>query len=100
MTIDLQNLRRWVIQQATELTFREKATGRAWKVALDGVVKYDQPRAWGSPPDFTPEQVLQLADEFVLVSRSKTQLLSRQELEALLDGSFKKGAPTAAEASE
>ncbi len=100
MTIDLQNLRRWVIQQATELTFREKATGRAWKLASDGVVKYAQPPVWGSPSIETPEQILEIADEFVLVSRGNTQILSRSQLEVLLSGMLKKAIPSAAEASE
>jgi hypothetical protein len=82
--IDLLSLRRWVIQQDQELTFREKATGRAWKLSPEGVLKYSQPPNWGTPRDHTPEQIFQLADEFILVDRAKTQTLTRSELELLL----------------
>jgi hypothetical protein len=98
--MDLISLRRWVIQQGQELTFREKTTGRAWKLSPEGVLKYSQPPNWGTPPDHTPEQILQLADEFILTDRLKTQTLTRSELEPLLGKTMRKPGPAGAETSD
>jgi hypothetical protein len=98
--MDLLSLRRWVIQQDQELTFREKATGRAWKLSPEGVLKYSQPTDSGTPQDHTPEQIFQLADEFILVDRAKTQTLTRSELELLLGKTMRKPAPASDEARD
>lgn len=98
--MDLLSLRRWVIEQGQELTFREKATGRAWKLSPEGVLKYSQPPNWGIPLDHTPEQIFQVADEFILGDRVKTQTLTRLELELLLGKTVRKSGPAGSEASD
>src|SRR5262249_15895728 len=89
MNIELINLKRLAIQKAVEITFREKSSGRAWKVSRDGILKFALPKPWGEPLEYSPEQIVQTADEFSLVSAEKEQVLGRKEMEDFLANALK-----------
>ena len=80
-----------------EITFREKASGRAWKVSRDGILKFAVPKSWGDPLDYSPEEIIELADEFSLVVADRQQVLDRKEMEKFLADSLKSPAAKSAD---
>ena len=83
--MELINLKKVAIQKEMEITFREKSSGRAWKISRDGILKFAFPKPWGEPLEYSPEQVVQTADEFSLVFDDKQQqVMSRKEMEDFL----------------
>jgi hypothetical protein len=89
MNLELISLKRLAIQKAVEITFREKSSGRAWKVSRDGILKFAFPKQWGEPLEYSPEQILQSADEFTLVSAEKEQVVGRKEMGDFLANALK-----------
>jgi hypothetical protein len=89
MNMELINLKKVAIQKEIEITFREKSSGRAWKVSRDGILKFAFPKPWGEPLEYSPEQVVQTADEFSLVSDDKQQVIGRKEMEDFLADALK-----------
>ncbi len=89
MGLDLITLRKLAILKEAEIVFKETSTGRAWKIAPDGVIKFALPRTWGEPLDFTPEQILKTADEFSFVATGKPVVFNRVEMERFLTDSFR-----------
>ena len=87
--MELISLKRLAIQKAVEITFREKSTGRAWRVSRDGILKFAFPKPWGEPLEYSPEQIVQTADEFSLVSAEKEQIMGRKEMEDFLASALK-----------
>ncbi|HVN78851.1 MAG TPA: hypothetical protein VMW38_07620 [Terriglobia bacterium] len=84
MTISLQELRKFAIQEQTEITFREEPTRHCWRVSRDGIVKFGTSKPWGEIVDYTPESTLALADEFSLEGPEKARLLTRAQMTQLL----------------
>jgi hypothetical protein len=82
--MELITLKKLAIQKEMEITFREKSSGRAWKVSRDGILKFAFPKPWGEPLEYSPEQIMQAADEFSLVSAEKEQVMGRKEMENFL----------------
>ena len=98
MNMELINLKKIAIQREMEITFREKSSGRAWKVSRDGVLKFGLPKPWGEPLDYSPEQIVQTADEFSLVSDGRQQVLNRKEMEDFIADALK--SPLAARSTD
>jgi len=83
--MEVINLKKVAIQKEMEITFREKSSGRAWKISRDGILKFAFPKPWGEPLEYSPEQILETADEFSLVFDSKQQqVMGRKEMEDFL----------------
>lgn len=97
MGMDLIGLRRLAILKEAEIVFKETSTGRAWKIARDGVIKFALPKTWGEPLDFTPEEIFKAADEFSFVVAGKPAVLDRVQMERVLADGLK--TPHAAKAS-
>jgi hypothetical protein len=87
--MELISLKKLAIQKEVEITFRERSSGRAWKVSRDGILKFAFPKPWGEPLEYSPEQLMQTADEFRLVSAEAEQVIGRSEMEDLLADVFK-----------
>ncbi len=100
VSVSLLNLRKMAIQKEAEVTFRESASGRAWKVSGDGIVKFAAPKPWGTPVDHNPESVLQAADEFLLTSHGQSRRLTRSEMEAFLARIFQRTTTSQQEAED
>ena len=84
MTISLQELKKFAIQEGVEIAFCHKATGRSWKVSPDGIVKFGTPKPWGERVDHSPESILALADEFSLMGGETPHLLTQVQMSQLL----------------
>src|SRR6058998_393535 len=89
MSLQLINLRKIAIQKELEIIFKEKSSGRSWKIARDGVIKFAFPKPWGDPLDYTPEQVLDTADEFDIMVEGRHQVLARKEMEDFVADALK-----------
>jgi len=96
--LELINLKKLAIQGEMEITFKEKASGRAWKVSRDGILKFAVPKPWGDPLDYSPEQVIEVADEFSVVAADRRQVLDRKEMEKFVAESLK--SPAAAKSAD
>ena len=93
--MELINLKKLAIQGEMEITFKEKASGRAWKVSRDGILKFAVPKPWGGDPlEHSPEQVMEVADEFSVAAADRRQVLDRKEMEEFLAKSLKSPAAT------
>jgi len=90
MNFSLQELRKFAIQEDVEVTYRDKATGRSWKVSRDGIVRFGAAKPWGDLMDHTPESILDLADEFSLDGREMPRLINRAQMGQLLADSLGK----------
>ena len=98
MSLQLINLRKIAIQKEIEITFKEKSSGRSWKIARDGVIKFAFPKPWGDPLEYSPEQVLDTADEFNIVIQGRQQILGRKEMEDFVADALK--SPQSAKTSD
>ena|SRR5438552_10380190 len=99
MSLQLMNLRKIAIQKELEITFKEKSSGRCWKIARDGVIKFAYPKPWGDPLNHTPEQVLDTADQFDIMVEGRQQVLGRKEMEDFIAEALK-SPPSAKTADE
>jgi len=94
MIISLQELRKFAIQEQTEITFHEESTGHSWRISRDGIVKFGASKPWGETVNHTPESTLALADKFSLEGPEKVRLLTRVQMTQLLaDSLAHKAAP-------
>lgn len=98
MSLQLINLRKVAIQKELEIIFKEKSSSRSWKIARDGVIKFAFPKPWGDPLDYTPEQVLDTADEFDITIEGREQILGRKEMEDFVADALK--SPQAAKTAD
>jgi hypothetical protein len=91
MEIKLLDLRKLAIDRHTEITFRDHQTGRACKVITNGQVRIPPE---GGPIPFTVEDVIQVADEFILdEGKSRApQVLTREQMAQLLEATYAKPA--------
>jgi len=92
MSISLQELRKFAIQEQTEIKFRDDSTDHCWMVSRDGIVKFGTSKPWGERVDHTPESTLALADEFSLTSLENERLLTRAQMTQLLADALTKTA--------
>jgi hypothetical protein len=96
--MELISLKKLAIQREMEIIFRETRSGRAWKVSRDGVLKFANPKPWGELLDYSPEEIMQTADEFSLVTDEKQLVLDRKQMEDFLSGTLK--SPPSAKSAE
>ncbi len=96
--MELINLKKIAIQKEMQIVFRETSSGRAWMVSRDGILKFAYPKPWGELLDHSPEQIIQTADEFNLITDESNVVLGRREMEDFLRDALK--SPLAAKSGD
>ena len=93
MEIRVLDLRKFAADQQTEITFKDTRTGHACKVNKQGRIEIFSK---GNPMLFTIEDVIQVADEFLLEDsgQKNAQVLSRAQMAKLLEPTYAAPATT------